>query len=148
MRQPRISHEASRSIGKFALMEMESRLWKPVEITHMVIVQVCQDNILDLVRIDIERSERLHRAPQKRPLSPLRHFRVEASIDDKAAASALGQPHEIVHRHRTVMWIAADEMLAALRLAGGVADRKQFVFLLGHHFTSTSLNASRAFRKA
>src|SRR5437764_14851520 len=124
MRQPRISHEASRSIGKFALLEMESRLWKPVEITHMVIVQVCQDNIIDLVRIDIERGERLHRAPQKRPLSPLRYFCVEPGIDDKAAASPLGEPHEVVHRHRAIMRIAADEMLAALRIARGIADSK------------------------
>jgi hypothetical protein len=28
--------------------------------------------------------------------------------------------------------IAADEMLAAPRIAGGIADSKEFVFLIGH----------------
>jgi len=56
MRQPRISHEAARGIRKFAFLEMESRAWKSVEITRMVVVQVGQDDILDLVRIDVERA--------------------------------------------------------------------------------------------
>src|SRR6195952_6100584 len=124
MRQPRISHEAPRGIGKLTFLEMESSLWKPVEITHMVVVQVGQDDILNLVRIDIERGERLHWARQERPLSPLRHIRVEPGIDNKGAASPLCQPPEIGHRHRAVVRIAANEMLATLRIACGVADRK------------------------
>src|ERR1700712_1108018 len=124
MRQPRISHEAPRGIGKLTFLEMESSLWKPVEITRMVVVQVAQDDILNLVRIDIERGERLHWATQECPLSPLRHFRVDPGIDNKGAASPLCQPQEIVHRHRAVVRIAADEVLAPLRIACSIADRK------------------------
>jgi len=71
---------------------MESRIWESVKITRMVVVQVCQDDILDLVRIDVERTERFHWATQERPLSPLRYFRVESGIDDKGAASSPCQP--------------------------------------------------------
>jgi hypothetical protein len=44
-------------------------------------------------------------------------LRVEAGVDDEAAASSSCQPHEIVHRHRAVVRIAADEMIAAPRIA-------------------------------
>lgn len=66
---------------------MESRSWKSVEITRMVVVQVGQDDILDLVRIDVERTERLHRATQEGSFSLLRDFGVESGIDDEGAAS-------------------------------------------------------------
>ena len=124
----------------------------------MVVMQMSEDNVLDRRYIDVERAERLHRTAQERPLPLLRYFRVEASVDDEGAAASPRQPHEIVHRHRAVVRIAADEMIAAPRIAGGIADGEQLVFLIGHaisrtdrsahHFASTSLNASRAFRKA
>src|SRR5688572_13170441 len=122
MRQPRISHEASRGIRQFAFLEMESRIRESVEVTRMVVVQVCQDDILDFLRSYVERTERLYGTTQERALSPLRDFRVETGVDDKAAASPLCQPHEVVHRHRTVVRIAADEMLAPPRIAGSIAD--------------------------
>src|SRR6185436_9909555 len=132
MRQPRISHKAPRGIRKLALLEMETRIRESVEITRMIVMQMREDDILDIIRTDIERTKRLHRATQKRPLSLSGYFRVETGIDDKGATSSPCQPHEIIHRHRAVVRIAADEMLAPPRLAGGIADGKELVFLLGH----------------
>src|SRR6185295_7248552 len=132
MRQPRISHKAPGGIRKFTLLEMEARIRKPVEISHMIVMQVREDDILDIIGTDIERAKRLHRATQESPLSLPGYFRVESGIDDKGATSSPCQPHEIIHRHRAVVRIAADEMLAPPRLAGGIADGKELVFLLGH----------------
>ena len=157
MRQPRISHVAPGGIGQLALLKMEARVRKPVEIAGMVVMQMGEDDILDRIHIDVERAERLHRTAQERPFPLLRYLRVEAGVDDEGAAAAPRHPHEIVHRHRPVVRIAADEMLAAPRLAGGIADGEELVFRLGHatprdralhHFASTSLNASRALRNA
>src|SRR5215216_6655083 len=132
MRQPRISHKAPRGIRQLALLEMESRIRKPVEISRMVIMQMREDDILDRIRIDVECAERLHRATQECPFPLLRYLRVEAGVDDESTPSSFCHPHEVVHRHRAVVRIAADEMLAPPRLAGGVADGKEFVFLLDH----------------
>ena len=63
---------------------MESRIRKPVEIAHMVVMQMGEDDILDRGCIDVERAERLHRTAQERPLPPVRYFRVEAGVDDEA----------------------------------------------------------------
>ena len=111
---------------------MELRVRKPVEISHMVVMQMREDDIFDLVRTDVERTKRLHRATQERPLSLLGYFRVESGINDKGATSSSCQPHEIVHRHRAVVRIAADEMIAAPRIAGCIADGEELVFLIGH----------------
>ena len=117
MRQPRISHEASRGIGKLALLKMESRVRKPVEISHMVVMQMREDDIFDRIRIDVERAERLYRTAQERPFPLLRYLRVETGVDDEGAPSSFRHPHEIVHRHRPIVRVAADEMIAAPRLA-------------------------------
>src|SRR4030095_10117983 len=107
---------------------METRIRKPVEIAHMIVMQMGEDDILDRGCIDADRAERLHRTAQERPLPPVSYFRVESGIDDKGATSSPGQPDEIIHRHRAVVRIAADEMLAPPRLAGGIADGKELVF--------------------
>src|SRR5689334_12352911 len=122
MRQPRISHKASRGIRKLALLEMEARIRKPVEIAHMIVMQMGEDDILDRGCIDAKHAERLHRTAEERPLPPGSYFRVEARVDDERTASPSCQPHEIVHWHRAVVRIAADEVLAPPRIAGGVAD--------------------------
>src|SRR6185437_11941317 len=132
MRQPRIAHVASRRIVKLALLEMETRVRKPVEIADMVVMQMGEDDILDRLRIDVERAKRLHRTAQKRPLPPVRYFRVEAGVDDEGTASPSCQPHEVIHRHRTVVRIAADEMVAPPRITRGVANGKKLVFRLAH----------------
>ena len=40
------------------------KAWRSI----MVVMQMCEDDILDLVRTDVERTERLHRATQERSL--------------------------------------------------------------------------------
>src|ERR1700761_2108305 len=53
-------------------------------------------------------------------------FAGEADIDHHGAVCIPGKPHEVIHRHRSIVRIAADEVLVALRFAGGVAEGKQF----------------------
>src|SRR5436305_7731598 len=111
---------------------MKSRHREAVEIAYMVVMQMGEDDILDRVSVDAERTERLHRAAQEGALAFVRCLRVEASVDDKGAAFTPRHPNEIVHRHRTIVRVAADEMLAPPRLAGGIADGKELVFRFGH----------------
>src|SRR2546430_8399821 len=59
-----------------------------------------------------------------------RDLRGESDVDDDAALPPHRDPHEIIHRHRRVVRIATDEMVAAPRRAG---DRK-----------STRLNSSHS----
>jgi hypothetical protein len=111
---------------------MEARVRKPVEIPHVVVMQMREDNVFDISRIDTEPTQRLHRTAQECPLPPLCYVGIESSVDDESAAASSRHPHEIVHRHRAVVRIAADEMIAAPRIAGGIADGKELVFLVGH----------------
>jgi hypothetical protein len=77
-------------------------------------------------------SQRLDRVAQEGALALARDFRLEAGVDHEGAAAAPRYPDEIVHRHRTVMRVAADEMIAAPRLAGSIADGKELVVRFGH----------------
>src|SRR4051812_42811673 len=132
MRQPLIAHVTPGGISQFALLKMKSRRREAVEIADMVVVQMGEDHILDAIGVDAERTERLHRAAQEGALALLRCLRIEAGIDDEGSACTPRHPDEIVHRHRPVMRIAADEMLAPPRLARRITDGKELVFLFGH----------------
>src|SRR6185295_8061785 len=56
----------------------------------------------------------------------------EAAVHHDNALVVADQPHEIVHGHGRVVWIAADEVLVAARVAPRVADREDFVFRQRH----------------
>jgi hypothetical protein len=132
MRQPRILHVAAGGIGQFALLQMKACLRETVEIADMVVVQVGEDDLLDRIHVDAEQAQRLDRIAQEGALALSRDLRLEAGVDDEGAAAAAGHPDEIIHWHRTVMRVAADEVIAAPRVTGGIADGKQLVVRFGH----------------
>src|ERR1700722_13643510 len=132
MRQPGVAHVASGRVGQFPLLEMKPRLRKTVEIADMVVMQMGEDDVFNFIRVDAEGGQPLDRIAQEGALAPRRYLGVETGIDDEGAPAALRHPDEIIHRHWSVMRIAADEMIAAPRLTGGVTDRKQLVIGRGH----------------
>src|SRR3954469_19628876 len=111
---------------------MKARVRETVEIAGMVVMQMGEDDVLDRVDVDAERAQRLDRRAQESALALRGDLRIEAGVDDEAASATPRHPDEIVHRHRTVMRVAADEMIATARLARRIADGKQLVFRFGH----------------
>ena len=55
-------------------------------------------------------------------------FGGKAGVDHKAVLGTDGSPDEIIHRHRAVMRIAADEVIGAPGVSLGIADRVELVF--------------------
>ena len=105
-----MAHVAAGRVMQFGLLQMELGIRETMKIADMVVVHMGQDHVLDRARVDAEQAERLHRATQERALAPFRYFGVKAGIDDDGPTPAPCHPDEIVHRHRPVMRIAADEM--------------------------------------
>ena len=83
MGQARIAHVAPGGVGQLALLEMKPRFRKAVEIADMVVMQMGEDDVLDRIRIDAERGQRLDRTAQKCALALLRYLGVKAGIDDE-----------------------------------------------------------------
>jgi hypothetical protein len=52
----------------------------------------------------------------------------KAGVDDETALGSDCGPDEIIHRHRPVMRVAADEVIGAPGVALGIADRVKLVF--------------------
>src|ERR1700722_15307494 len=124
---------------------MKPRFGKAVEIAHMVVMQMGEDDIFNRIRINAERGERLHRTAQKCALALFRYFRVKAGIDDKRPAATPCHPHEVIHWSRSVVRIAADKMRAASRVTGGVADGKELVIEFGHDVSHLACRRYRRF---
>src|SRR3954471_3002621 len=141
MRQPRVPHVAADRVVQLRLLQMELRVREAMEIADVIVVQVRQNDVLDLVAVDADELQRVDRVAQECALAPLSGFLCEAAVDDERALRPLRDPEEIVHRHRRVVRIAADEMIGAFRFAHRIADREEFIFGKLAHLT---LRASRS----
>jgi len=118
-----MAHVASGRVVQFDLLQVELRARKPVKIADMVVVHMRQHDVLDGAAVDAQQRERLDRAAQKPPLTRRGDLGRKPGIDDDGMMRCDCDPHEIVHRHRAVMRVAADEMVGSPGVALGIADR-------------------------
>ena len=81
-----------------------------------------------MLRSSPTKRQRLGRAAQVSPTARRRDLGGKAGVDDETALGSDRRPDEIVHRHRPVMRIAADEVIGTPGVALGIADRIKLVF--------------------
>jgi hypothetical protein len=123
-----MAHVATGRVVQFDLLQMKLRVGKPVKIADMVVVHVREHNVLDGIAVHAEQRERLDRAAQKPPLARGGDLGGKAGIDDDGMMRRDRDPHEIIHRHRAVMRVAADKMVGTPGVALGVTDRVELIF--------------------
>ena len=128
VREMRVSHMAAGRVVELRLLQVELRGRKPVIGADVVIMHVGQDHVLHRLRIDPDERQRPGRAAQMAAAARCGNLRGEAGVDHHRAVRRDRHPHEVVHRHRAVMRVAADEMIGAPGIALGVADRVELVF--------------------
>lgn len=126
--EERMAHVAAGRVVQFHLLQMKLRIGKAVKITDMVVMHVRQHNVPDGIAVDADQGQRLDRTAQKPPLGRRGNLGSKAGIDDDGMMWRDCDPHEIVHRHRAVMRVAADKMVGAPGVALGVTDRVELVF--------------------
>src|SRR5204862_249919 len=123
-----MAHVAAGRVVQFDLLQVELGVGKPVKIADMVVVHMCEHDVLDGIAVDADQRERLDRTAQKPPLARRGDLGGKAGVGDDGMMRGDRDPHEKVHRHRAVMRVAADEMLGSPRAAPGVTDRVALVF--------------------
>lgn len=126
--EERMTHVAAGRVVQFDLLQMKLRIGEAVKIADMVVVHVGQHNVLDGVAVDADEGQRLDRAAQKPPLARRCDLGGKAGVDDHGMLRRDCGPHEIIHRHRAVMRVAADKMVGTPGVALGVTDRVELVF--------------------
>jgi len=70
----------------------------------------------------------------------------EAGVDHEAALCTNSGPDEVVHRHRPVMRVAADEMIGSPGVPLGIANGIELVFgkMAGHGAVSAFVDRMRS----
>ncbi len=122
-----VDHAAAGAELHLAVLDVECRVRKQVEIAGMVVVHVGDDYVLDLRRIDTEPCEAVGgRAQQFAPAQPCL-LGAEAGIDYERAAAAAHRPDEIIERHRRIVRIATEEVLSGTAVVPRIADGVDFV---------------------
>jgi len=123
-----VAHVTPGRVVQFDLLQMELRTRKPVEIPDVIVMQMREHDVPDGATVYADQRERLDRAAQKPPLARRGDLGGKAGIDYDGVLRRDRDPHEIIHRHRAVMRVAADEMVGAPSIAFGVTDRVELVF--------------------
>jgi hypothetical protein len=123
-----VPHVAAGRVVQLGFLQMKLRRREALEGAGVVVVQMGQDNILYRAGINSDQRQRRRRTAQMPTSTRCRHFRGKAGIDDKGAVRRSRYPDEIVHWHRAIVRITADEVIGASGIALGVADRVELVF--------------------
>ena len=82
--------------------------------------------------IDAQQGQSVARRAQEGALALARHGLAEACVDDEGSLGIADQPDEVIHRHRSIVRIAADEVGAARAPAGRILDGIDFVGFPAH----------------
>jgi hypothetical protein len=91
-------------------------------------MQVRDDHVLHRRGIDAGLRQRLGRPMHKAPVAPLGSARGKSGIDDDGAALAANDPDVKIHRHRPVVAVGHDEILARrARARSAVAHGEDFI---------------------
>ena len=106
---------------------MKARLGKAIEIADVIVVEVGDDDVLDVAGAEAKELERVNWIAQIGALAPSGHFLGEPAVDDEPALVADREPAEVVHGHRPVVRIAADEIVLSAALAGRIAQRVDLI---------------------
>ena len=106
----------------------------------MVVMQMCQHDILNVFGRDPKQRQRLNRAAQERAPSFFGLARAKTRIHQNCAFSVAHYPHKIIHRHRFIMRILRDEIFTTRALGHcAVTQGKDLVLGQCHDFSDLYL---------
>ena len=120
-------HVASGGEGHLTILQMEARVRKLVEPANMVVVQMRQDHVRRDGGINADQVEAVGRTTHEPTLATRRIVGTEPSVDYPGLAVTHDGPHEVVHGHRGVVRVAADEMIGSTCITFGVLDREDVI---------------------
>ena len=98
----------------------------------MVVVQVADDDVLDLTRVDADRLQAFSDRLEQLPLALLPHRLVEAGVDDEDAGPTDDRPDVVVERLQDVVRITAEKVLGRLPFVARVSDGVDLVDVVAH----------------
>jgi hypothetical protein len=127
-----VAHVAAGAVRHLAILEVVARAGEQVVIAAVVVVQVADDDVGHLFRVDVDRPQSLGHRLDDDAAALGGHGRVESRVEDERSVRAFDHPHEVGERLVGVVWIAADVVLMGRAIVMRVADGEDFVDLVAH----------------
>jgi hypothetical protein len=126
--QQAVAHAASGRIGHLPVLQVKPRIREAVEIAGMVVMQMGDDDILDVFRLNAKACQRIDRIEHQLAAADLGLVGIEAGIDQDVAPVPADQPDEIIEILGTgLMRIGREEVHLRRARHGRVAQRVNFV---------------------
>src|SRR5262245_52739093 len=127
-----VAHAAPRRVLHLEVLQMKGRARKQIEVTDVIVMQVRDDDVLHALRFDAHQRKRILDRAHELALAAGSRGGVESRINDEFPFRAAHEPDEVVERHRSVMRVAAKEILAGGTRVVRVLDRVDFVRWRAH----------------
>ena len=122
-----VTHTSPRSESDLAILDVVTSGWKSIEIAAMIVMQMRQDNVAHLIRIDVEQPKRIDRTAKMLSLAPDGRLFGESCVDDEHAIAAPHHPDEIVEVGPILVRIGQDVALSWMAISQmTVTNRKNF----------------------
>ena len=90
------THAPPGGVAHLAILQVKPRVRKQIKIAGVVVMQMGNDDVLDLVRLDTEPGQRFDGIERQLAIAQSRFRRIESGIDQDIAAAATDQPDEII----------------------------------------------------
>ena len=129
-------HVPAGGVRHLTVLDMEAGPGELLEPADVVVVEVGEDHIGDLVRVHAHGRQRLARRAHETASPAVRVVLAEPGVDDPRRLRGHRHPDEVVHRHRHVVRIAAEEVLRPPRIALRVLHREDAVLAHGAHLAA------------
>jgi hypothetical protein len=112
-----VAHASAGRVRHVAVLQMESRARKAIEIARMVIMKMGQNDVGHLIGIHLEQPQGFYRTAKPVAPSPRGDLFGEPGIDNKTAVIPAQDPHKVVQVRSKLVRIRQQEILAGMPVA-------------------------------
>ena len=142
--KPFVADAAAGGLRHLGVLDVECGVGKQTHVAGMVPMQVGDHDVIDGLGIDAGLRQRRSRCMHEATVAPLRSARGKSGVDHDGSTLAANDPDIEIHRHRPVVAVGHDEILACRAgTRGAVAYGEDFIVrqLSGHRCVLSSAAA-------
>ncbi len=107
-----MAHTAASTKRHLTILKMKTRVGKQSVITRMVIVHMRNNDVFNLSRINAKLAQTVFNAMRDGPATLTGHGSIKSGINHNRARGPYDGPDKIVNRHRSVVWISPQKVIA------------------------------------
>jgi hypothetical protein len=114
MAKEAVAHAAPGRVCALGILKVKARTGKRFQCAGVIVVEMRQDDVVDLRRLNADQPQGAGRKPQKLASTRSRGLRSKACVDYESFIGPARHPNKIIERGSTLVHIAANKIVRHL----------------------------------